>query len=223
MQNPALGKEEPLQQYRLRLTGRGAALQKRIWVSTQRAGWAWARSVAWQQKKPKAEQPGGWQMCLSSLPRYSDGTGAPDPLLDPQCKKNMDTLEPVQQSPPRVLRVRALWGEVEGTGLVWPQKRWLYRRQPAPWWLLQGNYQEDGARLSTIGCGGRTRDNGPQLKWKMFSLALRKDIFTVRIAKYCSKRLCRHHPCKLSVPNCHKPWATSPHPLFGLLLLWTRG
>lgn len=69
MQNPTLGKEEPLQQYRLGLMGRGAALQKRIWVSGQRASWAWARSVPWQQKKPKAEQPGGWQMCLSSFPR----------------------------------------------------------------------------------------------------------------------------------------------------------
>lgn len=40
-------------------------------------------------------------MCLSSFPRYSDGTGVPDPVLDPQCKKNMDTLQQVQQTPLR--------------------------------------------------------------------------------------------------------------------------
>lgn len=160
MQNPTLGKEEPLQQYRLGLMGRGAALQKRIWVSRQRASWAWARSVPWQQKKPKAEQPGGWQMVYpASL--GSDGTGVPNPVLDPQCKKNMDTLEQLQQTPPRGLRARALWGEAEGTGLVWPQKRWLWRRQPTAWHLLQGSYQQDGARLFNRGHGGRTRDNRP--------------------------------------------------------------
>lgn len=82
-----------------------------------------SQECALAAKETKAEQPGGWQMCLSSFPRYSDGTGVPDPVLDPQCKKHMDTLEQGQQTPPRGLRARALWGEAEGTGLVWPQKR----------------------------------------------------------------------------------------------------
>lgn len=49
------------------LTGWGAALQKRIWVSRQRASCEWATSVPWQQRRPKVssavlkEKPGGWR------------------------------------------------------------------------------------------------------------------------------------------------------------------
>ena len=59
-------------------------------------------------------------MCLSPFPGHPDGTGLLNPVLDTQCKKNFDTLEQVQQRPPRWLGARALRAGAEGTGLVWP-------------------------------------------------------------------------------------------------------
>lgn len=55
--------------------------------------------------------------------------------------------------------------------------------------LIEGGHQQDGARLSTVLCDRRTRDNGQKLKRDNFGLDIRENFFTVRAVKHWNRLL----------------------------------
>ena len=117
----------------------------------------------------------------------------------------LDLLEQVQQRSPRwsggrsTCPVRRGWGN--GACSTWRREGIRGRGagadlRPASE-HLQGGYQDKGARLCTMGRGGRAKDNRHKLQHERFKLDVRKDIFMVRTVRQWSEspgRLCSLHP-----------------------------
>jgi len=122
-------------------------------------------------------------------------------LWRPQHRKDMDLLERVQRSAMKIVRgLEHLSCEerLREMGLFSLEKRGLWGHLIVTFQYLKGAYKKDGEKLFTSACkvSALTRGNGFKLKEVRFRLAIRKNLFTLRMV-----RLWHSFPEKLWMPH----------------------
>lgn len=116
MQSPSPGKEEPLQQYRLKLTGRGAAPQ----ILFEYIGKKQPKGTLGCISRVTTSRSTDWQMCLSPFPKYSDGNCKTEPSFGLPMQEKHWHIGPSSADTTKMAGglspVRRGWGQL---GCVW--------------------------------------------------------------------------------------------------------
>jgi len=111
-------------------------------------------------------------------------------LWDPQHKKDMNLLEPVQRRAMKVITgIEHLSSEerLREFGLFSLQNRKLWGDLIATCPYLKGAYEKDGDRLLNMAFSDRIRGNSFKLKEDKFTLAIRKKFFTMSVVRHWNR------------------------------------
>ena len=112
------------------------------------------------------------------------------PVLEPQHKKDMELLEPVQRRAMKMIRglVHLPCEErLRELGLFRLEKRRLQWHFLAPLQSLKGAYRKAGEGLLIRMWSKRTRGNGFKLQEGRFRLDIRKKFFTVGVVRHWNR------------------------------------
>lgn len=119
----------------------------------------------------------------------------------------------------RGLECMTCWERLRKLGAFSLKKRWFSTDLTAFFSYLRRGCREERMKLFLEVISNRARDNGKNLQFRKFSLAIQKTFFTVRLVRHRNQRSCPerlvHYQWRHSKPN----W-TGALNLILLVLLW---